>query len=701
MVQSLWPKFGPGALLLFSLPLASLCKGPTAVEKVIELLQHLDKQVTEEGAKEAAEYDKYACFCKEKADHYQYAIEKSDDKITALVARIDKLTGEISTLDSEVIQLGTRIECIEVYVAAEEATRKAELDEFIVKEKNVTEAIEAVQAAIVALQDSKSKMSQGTKLNLQQIAALALVEMPAEGHRADVLTSLLAAPGDPASYTYKSNDIIATLQWLEKSFKENKMALWEEEHKVAAASAKKVLSLTNEKKFKEKSKTEKEELSAEKTKEKTQLEQDKAQETTDRAADVDVRGQLETACETKANEWDQRSASRASEITAIAQAIDMLKTSVAQNYEANKKLVGLATRNATVHPRLRGSSGAAGSAVARHVPVTLLQMERSHSQPVGVHKVLEALALAAEHLKSPSLAVLKAKVEMQEDHFVKVRALINDLISKLEAEAVSEADSKSFCDTEMGKEIQDRDTEKLNMEDQQSTIASKQSKMAQLQQEIADLSKEIAALQKDLAEITELRQNEKDENDKTRKEAGEGKIAVKQAIAVLEAYYSPGASLAQVRGPDRDGNYMSDMAPETSFSGDYSGKQDASKGILGLLNVILSDFERTDSTVEQQEADAVTKYNAYKSTTEGSIITKGTGVSTKQGEVSVLDGEMLDAKDALATAEGLHASALKELEKLKAMCIEGEESWAERKRKREQEVEALKDALKILEEWKS
>jgi len=35
------------------------------------------------------------------------------------------------------------------------------------------------------------------------------------------------------------------------------------------------------------------------------------------------------------------------------------------------------------------------------------------------------------------------------------------------------------------------------------------------------------------------------------------------------------------------------------------------------------------------------------------------------------------------------------------MCVEGEETWEERKAKREQEIEALKQALQILDEWQS
>jgi len=49
-------------------------------------------------------------------------------------------------------------------------------------------------------------------------------------------------------------------------------------------------------------------------------------------------------------------------------------------------------------------------------------------------------------------------------------------------------------------------------------------------------------------------------------------------------------------------------------------------------------------------------------------------------------------------AQGLHEAALDELSKLKEMCVEGE-SYEERAKKREEEIAALKEALKILQEY--
>merc|ERR1719463_552930 len=89
----------------------------TPMEKVIGLLKDLSAKVAAEGKKEAAEYDKFACFCKEQADEKLYNIEKSDKKLSKLDAHINKLTTEISELNGEISDLSKQITQFEEEIA--------------------------------------------------------------------------------------------------------------------------------------------------------------------------------------------------------------------------------------------------------------------------------------------------------------------------------------------------------------------------------------------------------------------------------------------------------------------------------------------------------------------------------------------------------------------------------------------------------
>jgi len=59
---------------------------------------------------------------------------------------------------------------------------------------------------------------------------------------------------------------------------------------------------------------------------------------------------------------------------------------------------------------------------------------------------------------------------------------------------------------------------------------------------------------------------------------------------------------------------------------------------------------------------------------------------------------LTEYRDNLKESTTIHEQALDELETLKASCVEGAESYAQRRAERQKEIEALKEALNLLEE---
>merc|ERR1719146_368981 len=88
---------------------------------------------------------------------------------------------------------------------------------------------------------------------------------------------------------------------------------------------------------------------------------------------------------------------------------------------------------------------------------------------------------------------------------------------------------------------------------------------------------------------------------------------------------------------DASGNTVSDLAPD-SFSGDFSGNQDAASGIIGQLDVIKSDFEGTIDATKTAEDDAESEFQDYKTETETDISDKEGSVKSKEGEVKSTTG---------------------------------------------------------------
>lgn len=685
--------------------LISEASSVTPVEKVKQLLVDLRKKVDLEGKDEAIAYDKYSCFCKEQADNKLYAIETSAEKITHLDAQINKLATEITNLDSEISDLGLRIDALSGQITNENDARETERQAFLTEVANVTGAIDAVERAIQAVKNSKNTLAGKVELEasaLTQVrsAARAALSSPEglSGSEVDHLTFLTTA-ADPYIYKYHANDIIATLQNLQGIFTKRKAQLEEDEFRVRAAHELKVQSLGNEKSFAEKDRKEKEEVRESKAEDKEAAENDKNQETLDKTSDTKFLEVLKTDCEAKGSLWDQRSTSRAAEITAISEALRALESGVAPNWSANKKLVGLQQSNAKGHwVYVADSAPSFLQFQGVRLRGTHLRGVRAEAQCMDkVHHLLSSLGAK---YKSPVLSVAALKVRAAEDHFVKVRQIIKDLLQRLSDQATAEASAKTLCDTGMSAAVAKRDTEHSKMEDITAQIAIKQSTKDQLLQEIAALSQQIAQNKKSLLEATQLRQEEKVENAKTVDDAGVGRQEVKFAIDTLKAYYSTFFQRSAYVPPDSDrsGLTVGDRAPEI-FDSEYKGAVDASKGIISLLEVIYADFDRTGTAVSSDETAAESKFQTFKSTNEADTSTKEGTIATKKASVLTIEDELVALEDSLTDAKTQHELANSDLEGLHSMCVAGEETYAERVAHRQKEIEALKEAHDILENW--
>merc|ERR1712129_64472 len=135
--------------------------------------------------------------------------------------------------------------------------------------KKAEDAIDAVARAMQALKESKSELSGKVELEasslaqVRSVASLALASSVAEGLPAQTLVQLRALQGQPGvanSYKYHSNEIISTLETLLNTFKRRKASLEKDEFAAKAAHELKVQDLSNQRKFAQKEKGEKEEV---------------------------------------------------------------------------------------------------------------------------------------------------------------------------------------------------------------------------------------------------------------------------------------------------------------------------------------------------------------------------------------------------------------------------------------------------------
>merc|ERR550537_1381438 len=122
-----------------------------------------------------------------------------------------------------------------------------------------------------------------------------------------------------------------------------------------------------------------------------------------------------------------------------------------------------------------------------------------------------------------------------------------------------------------------------------------------LEADIATNEAAIAELDKTTKEATEVRQKEKAKNEETIADAKAALEAVAMALKVLKEFYAKSAGETELLQHKQS---PADDAPESFSNEAYTGKQ----GVVGMLEVIQSDFARLESDTSTDEALAAKEY---------------------------------------------------------------------------------------------
>merc|ERR1719207_235204 len=235
------------------------------------------------------------------------------------------------------------------------------------------------------------------------------------------------------------------------------------------------------------------------------------------AEDTKYLEDTKTTCAQKQSDFEARQKMRTEELSAIDQAIEIISSgSVAGS--AGKHLPGLVqVKSATSFVQLRaGAKSPSQEAVASYLAK---QGQRLHST------VLAALSL---HVSS--------------DPFVKIRKMIQDMITKLTEEAQEEAEHKGFCDSELASNKQTRDDKTTQADTLTANIEQMTAEAQKLATEIGELSADVAASDAAVAEATKIREAEKTKNTETVEDAKVAKAAVEKALQILKDFYEKAAS---------------------------------------------------------------------------------------------------------------------------------------------------------------
>jgi len=669
-------------LCLVSMPVASAtaAKADNPLAAVIELMDELTAKVIKDGDEEQKAYVKYTEWCDDSSRNHQQEITTLTSQKEKLEAKIEELTGTIEECTQKIEDLAAAIASDEKDLKDATLVREKEVADFEEAQAELVETLSALSRAIGILEKEMAKNPAAfTQVDAQHFNSIleglnAVMDAAsfavADKHKLAALVQEQQSsddqdPGapDPAAYKTHSTNILDVLSDMKDKAEEQLSTLRMEETKTKQNFDMLAQSLKDQIANDNKEKKDQEELKSASAEAKATAEEDLANTNKVLAETKASLSDVRSECMSVASDHDATVAGRKEELKVIATAKKILQDT---------------------------SSGA--------VEETYDFLQMSSRADLASAEIVTALRQLAKRSNSPALAQLASQVAATfqygasagEDPFVKVKGLIKEMIAKLTKLMNAEAAEKAWCDEQMSKteakqtELED-DVAKLTSKVDQATAAS-----TTLKDEVAGLQAELASLAKEQSEMDSVRAEQHAAFLDAKADLELGLKGVRKALGVLRDYYG-GASAAFLQGS------MSAAMRQPAKPEKFKKAEGAGGSIIDILEVVESDFAKSLSNEEMEEADSL---SAYEKQTQENAITKTTkmqDVKYKTIEFISLDKEIAQwTKDRKSTQTELDA-VNEYYAKVKDKCIAKPESYEERKKKRANEIAGLKEALNILE----
>jgi len=641
----------------------------TPIQKVVDLLDGMVAKGKKEKHVEEEAFAKFHEWCDGTRASTQKSIEQGKAQIEQLSADIATAEADAEELAGDINELESAIGKAKSELKEATAVREQEHADFSATHKDFSESIDAIERAIQVLKAREADVPQ----SLLQVQNSPHIPQEAKAAIESFLMMSSAGFGTPEAnaYEFQSGGIVAVLEKLRLKFQDQRLGLEKEEMSAKANFELLAQALTDNVKEDTKNAGKKTAAKAARLGDAARAKGDKKMTEQAKAEDEKTLSEALASCHARSVEFEKNQVVRAEEVKAIQKAIQILSSEEVSGTADRHlpSLVQILSRRANAFVQLRGNE-AQDEAQRRERVVEFLQGRAKTSGS-------KYLSLVAVHAAA--------------DPFVKVKKMIKDLIVKLMEQANSEADHKAYCDTELATNKQTREIKTAEVDELSAQIEKNAAASAQLAEEITELSDAIGELRKQQADATKLRNTEKATNAKTVEEAKAAQVAVERATQVLKEFYAKAAEANFLQG---NSGLQQEMAQAAQAP--YKGMQTESGGILGFLEVIMSDFARLESETNSAEDQAASEFEKFMDESNEDIAVKETELNHKTNNRQQRDAKVASLKKELKLTQDELDAALAYYDKLKPDCVDHSLSYSDRVQMREEEIQSLQEALQIL-----
>jgi nucleoprotein TPR len=672
---------------------ATAQQGASPVDKVISMMNDMLVKAKREKQDEKVRFAAFSQFCKDTTVEKKASIDKGNSDI-------EQAEADVAEADAEAKALAKEIAGHEADIGAWTKTKEEALE----LRKEEKRAFDREHAEIVANEEATAEaektLVEGNE-DQSQAALLQISSSPRVNDKArkivmsflqsDPSTALMqdAMMGTPeaAAFEGKSGAVIEVVHDLGEKEHDHRKEIEEAEANRLNAHNLQVNSLEGDIKKANMQIAQKASAKAQREEDRGAANGDLSDATSARNDDKKYLEDLTAECTLKTTDFQKRQVMRQGEIEAIQKAMEIMSS---PDVAGGSQHAALVQSKRSSFAQLRSSA------------------ERHNAQRIAAN----FLATRGKKLNSEVLSLLA--VRTSEDPFAKVTSMIKNMIKKLMEQANEEAEHKAFCDTETATNKMTRDTKTALVAELQASIEELSADINELALKISQTSAAIAEIDAALTKATTERNDEKAKNTQTIEDGKIAQAATQRAMQVLKEYYDKAAN--QVDLPEAEGPIKYDPrslqilsksaggalvqekqrvpgAPEME-SGKYTGMENG--GILGMLEIIESDFSDLIAETTASEAESARVFEQFTNDSNQNTAVKNTELKHRQNKQVQKQSDLQQTKNDLKAAQKELQAASDYWAKLKPDCVEEAMSYADKKAAREEEIESLQDALGIL-----
>jgi hypothetical protein len=356
---------------------------------------------------------------------------------------------------------------------------------------------------------------------------------------------------------------------------------------------------------------------------------------------------------------------------------------------------------------LQAVSAGAKDAVSLIQQRTLRKVQVSTSAVKKLGHQLEKLVGLGKQLKSQALVQMATKLKgdyfstQQQSHydagaFGPVLKLLGDLITRLETEAASETSHHEWCETEKSQSETSKTERERILHTLKASIDSLTTEIAQLKTEILTLESEIARVKEETRIAKQIRAAEKAAYEQAKKDHEEVLAAIAEALRVLGGQYGFLQVQAKTKTMNTAKHQQKRQEPGASPFSEYASGAGGGGSAMTMLEDLSGRYTQALNELITDEATAVNLHEALLKRNAQFIVDATADRDSKVSERRAkLNGLAQAKEDMKSNLMELHQVA-KYLMDLRPSCDDIRSTFEERKKRREAEIAALREALQVI-----